>query len=932
MTTVDEVTPSPPQPPTGNQLTLPESLLHVENPEQTIDVCALAGLRPILIHTAIEGGGCSCGHVHEKTASGSTSAGKHPIAKNWQNHIASREELLDQLTRLKFVPNVGMVLGKQPAGPYLVAVDVDDAQRFAKLEAELGALPETPRCDSGRGYRLIFEIPHSIDTDTLVNVTGLGGEPGLDVKCKGGQIVIAPSLHASGRRYVWTKVGAVAKLPMTWALELIQDPKPPKWIEKFTPQTMAADRKAARRAERYLEVTVMRRSSQLASCGEGMRNNTLYRSAFAMYSLDAGLYLGGNWQQYIHDQLFHAARACGLPEKEARAAIGSAEKDVRESGAAWVPAALQQPDRSMVPTTHSHEQLVDRAPAPEDDPWQLKSTSVSVRPVIRVTTELHLNIDSSVIALRADGNLYQRDGRLVHTTRVSREESESSPHIDTDDGVIHRQLVEGSPQIRETGVSTIRERLTKVAVYQKYVESSDRWKSIIPTDAIVSAIHDRGEWIGIRPIVGIVETPILRPGGIVVQEPGYDPNTGYLYTPSVPFPIIRDEDCTQEQARWAMNFLSEIFVDFPYVNSSHLSVPIAAIMTLVARPAITGSVPAFLFDASTRGSGKTLQTDAIATVATGRGAPRMNYTTNEEELEKILGGYALKGAPFICLDNVPTMRPFGGGPLDRCITARDKVDLRVLGRTEVQTLTWRAVIMATGNNLSLYGDTARRVMMARLEPTEENPERRTKFRHDDLLAHVRTQRPRLVAAALLILRAYHRAGCPDMGCERWGSFEEWSRIIPHAIVFAGGADPMKARPERDEDVDVETQALSCVLEQLPLLHKKLRDLAPDNVSEIGIAARTIVAALYEQDPEWAEFEPLKDAIEILCKPKYGKSPSKPDATTLGYKLRSMRSRVVQGKKLIGKPGEAHVTMWRVENLGQEKVVPTQDLVHPSVSY
>jgi hypothetical protein len=915
LSTVDDVTtpPSPP-PPTGT-LSLPDSLLHVESPEQAVDACSLAGLRPIFIHApTAEVGGCTCGHVHEKTASGSSSAGKHPIAKNWQSHLASREDLLDQLTRLKFVPNVGMVLGKQPAGPYLVAVDVDDAERFAKLEAELGPLPETPRCDSGRGYRLIFEMPHSIDTDTLVNVTGLGGEPGLDVKCKGGQIVIAPSMHASGRRYVWTKVGAVAKLPMTWALELVQDPKPPKWVEKFTAQTMAADRKATRRAERYLEVSVMRRSSQLAACGPGIRNTTLYRSAFAMYSLDAGLYLGGRWQQYIHDQLFNAARACGLPEKEVRASIASAEKGVRESGAAWVPAALQQPDRSLVPTTHSHDQLVDRAPAPEDDPWQLKPTSVLIRPIVRVTTELHSNVDSSVSALRTDDNLYQRDGRLVHTTRVTREESESSPHVETDDGIIHRQLVEGSPQIREMGVSTIRERLTKVAVFQKYVESSDRWKPILPTDAIVSAVHDRGQWSGIPPIVGIVETPTLRPGGTVVQDPGYDPQTGYLYIPNAKFPIVRDEDATQSQASWALKELLKVFVDFPYVNDSHRAVPIAAILTLVARPAIAGSVPAFLFDASTRGSGKTLQTDAIATTATGRGAPRMNYTTNEEELEKILGGYALKGAPFICLDNVPTMRPFGGGPLDRVLTARDKVDLRVLGRTEVQTLTWRAIVMATGNNMSLYGDTSRRVLMARLEPAEENPERRTKFVNEDLLAYVRTQRPRLVAASLLMLRAYFRAGAPNMGCERWGSFEEWSRLIPHAILFAGGADPMKARPERDEDVDVETQALACVLDQLPLLHTKLRELAPDSVGDIGIAARTIVAALYEQDPEWGEFEPLRDAVETLCKPKYGKAPSKPDAIQLGYKLRSMRSRVVGGRKLIGKPGDAHVTMWRVEKL------------------
>src|SRR5262249_1643527 len=147
-------------------------------------------------------------------------------------------------------------------------------------------------------------------------------------------------------------------------------------------------------------------------------------------------------------------------------------------------------------------------------------------------------------------------------------------------------------------------------------------------------------------------------------------------------------------------------------------------------------------------------------ITTGRGAPRMNYTVDEVELEKILGGYALKGSTFICLDNVPVMRPFGGGPIDRMITSKDDVELLILGSTRVVPMPWRARIMATGNNMTLFGDTSRRVIMARLEPKEESPEHRTKFRHSDLLSWIKHQRARLVAAALLILRAYVRAGRP----------------------------------------------------------------------------------------------------------------------------------------------------------------------------
>lgn len=905
-----------------DKIRIPESLLTVQSTEDAVTICSVCGLRPILLHAPTPEGGCTCGRVHDKTLSGSSSTGKHPIQSNWQKRELSLDELKDQLARTKFTPNVGMVLGKQPGGEYIIAIDVDDADRFAELEAELGPLPETPRCDSGRGYRLFYTLPPEIDVGRLKNVTGIGSEPGspkpgVDVKAEGGQVVIAPSLHANGKRYVWTVVGYIETLPSQWALQLLKKPETPKSIEKYTPTEMNKPGRARNNGEKYLTAAVNGEAYSLAACGQGLRNNTLYASACRMFEFCGGMHLSHKWQ-WVHDELLSAAKASGLPDHESRATLASAERRVRESGKVRSPMVLADP----APSRPSQEPPPDAGDAwepdtlpSESDPWMLAPESQGTkRPVIQLSTELLLNANDAISAMSRDEDLYQRDGMLVTVTRVTREEVEASPHVEIDETAIHRQMVEGTPQIRILTRAVIKSSLSKVAIFQKWVQSSGGYKAVLPPEDIVGHIHDVGAWPGIRLLSSITETPTFGPGGIIMQHPGYDPVTGYLYIPSCKFPEVKDEAATQENARWAFQFLSEVFHDFPYVNDAHRSVPIAAILTLIARPAIAGSIPAVLFDASTRGSGKTLQTDAIATIATGRGAPRMNYTSDDVELEKILGGYALKGSAFICLDNVPTMRPFGGGPLDRCITARDKVDLRILGRSEVPTLSWRALIMATGNNMSLYGDTARRVLMARLEPTEESPEQRTRFKHQDLLEFIGAQRPRLVAAALLMLRSYWRAGRPDMGCKRWGSFDEWARLIPHAIVFSGGADPMLARPERDEEVDVEAQALSCLLDQLPVLHARVRLEAPNDVGDAGIAARTIVAALYERVPEWSEFESLRNAVETLCKPRSGRSYGAPDAVTLGYKLRAMRSRVVGGRKLVGRPGDAHVMLWKVEQV------------------
>ena len=114
---------------------------------------------------------------------------------------------------------------------------------------------------------------------------------------------------------------------------------------------------------------------------------------------------------------------------------------------------------------------------------------------------------------------------------------------------------------------------------------------------------------------------------------------------------------------------------------------------------------------------------------------------------------------------------------------------------------WRTVILATGNNVSLRGDTSRRALVSRLESPLERPEDRKDFRHPDLLEWVRAERPRLVTAALTVLRAHVVAGRP-LTVHRMGSFEAWSSVIPSAIVWAGGPDATKAAPAPEADAEV----------------------------------------------------------------------------------------------------------------------------------
>lgn len=363
------------------------------------------------------------------------------------------------------------------------------------------------------------------------------------------------------------------------------------------------------------------------------------------------------------------------------------------------------------------------------------------------------------------------------------------------------------------------------------------------------------------------------------------------------------ENPTKSDANAALIELQEVFADFPYAKPSHASVPIAALLTLLGRPAIQGACPAFLFDASTRGSGKTLQSDAISLIATGRTSAKMAYPMHDEELEKVLGAYAIRGASLINFDNVA--RLFGGGPLDRCLTAEDYVELRILGKSEIPTLRWRAVIVATGNNLALAGDTARRVLVARLESPLENPEDRSDFRHPDLLGWVRQEQVRLVWAGLTVLRAYFVAGRPDVGIKPWGSFGPWSQLVAAAIVHAGGADPMDARPTVETDgEDQEKVALGVVL----------RELARFDPSSEGVTTKGLVSSLYPADYLKGQTTPdgwmdLREAIETLVPAKAGQAP---DVRKVGDALRHAKGRVIGGRRLASAGhGQGGVAKWRV---------------------
>ncbi len=513
------------------------------------------------------------------------------------------------------------------------------------------------------------------------------------------------------------------------------------------------------------------------------------------------------------------------------------------------------------------------------------------RPVVQFEPDqLGPCIDTGIASLRGDASLYVRGDDLAHVMTTTMEEEDRDPGTP-----------EGSPRIRELPLDALRERLARLTRWRKWDARAGDWVACVPPSPVLGAIARRGEWPGLRQLVGIAEAPLMRPDGRIVDVPGYDPQTRYLYAPAIAFPKIADQP-TPDEARDALAALGDVFADFPYALDAGRSAAVASVLTLVARAAIRGPTPAFLFNATSPGSGKTLQTDVASMIAFGRHAGRKNFPTDErnadEELNKVLGAYAMSGAPLINFDNVSDSGAvaFGGSAIEGPLTAADTADFRVLGESTIKAVPWRTVIFGSGNNIVVGRDALRRVLLITIETPHESPESRPleDFKHPErafgLVPWVQAHRAELVASALTLLRGYHVAGRPKVKrTKQWASYEAWTALVANAIVWAGGADPLECRPEGDAE-NPEKRLLGVVLRDWPKLDTQAR----------GLAIKTALAALYPRERMRGEvlppdgFDDLREALETLAGTPSGRAP---DARRVYDVFRRYRRSVRGGKAL-----------------------------------
>ncbi|MCG3122057.1 MAG: hypothetical protein GIKADHBN_00433 [Phycisphaerales bacterium] len=506
-------------------------------------------------------------------------------------------------------------------------------------------------------------------------------------------------------------------------------------------------------------------------------------------------------------------------------------------------------------------------------------------PEIMLGPKEHAVTDEMVRALAADPELYQRGGTLVRTLR-----GETT-------GQVGRAA--GSLRIAQVARAHLRERMTKYANIVKRMPDGTV-NAAHPSAWLVQAVEARGEWPGIRELIAVSDTPFLRPDGSICQDPGYDPDTHVLYQPTVSFPEIPSNPTLQD-ALAALALLQDLVCDFRFEAPEHFSTWIASMLTVVARQAIFGPTPIFVVDANVRGAGKGLLLQISGQIVLGRDLPVSSYSHDNEEMRKKITSIAMAGDQVVLLDNIDTK--FGNGAVDRAATCTAWKD-RLLGSNQQVDLPLTTVWFATGNNVRIAADTARRVLPIRLDVLEERPEERTDFKYPDVLGYARQNRPRLLVALLTALRAYAIAGFPRRQLKLYGSYEAWSNLVRQAVVWLGLTDPCQGRDRLVLFSDTTAETLSRLIDAWSTY---------DAVGT-GIVFAELVQNLYPPDRLHAPTDEPAVAMRAALEQLVGTPPGKaPTARQVANKIAAFRRRVAGGRFLDFNPMEYNRAgaVWRL---------------------
>jgi hypothetical protein len=692
---------------------------------------------PILAVTA--SGGCECADGLE-----CDKAGKHPAIAGWNKEASTNPAQIEEWWGKRPDRGVGIATGEE-SGITVLDVDGEEGvEELGKLSVGSG-MPPTPCVQSRPGrYHYYFQYIKGVKS----NSKKLGAH--LDTRGDGGYVVAPPSRHATGSTYSWLQAPDRVALA-EWPEFLNEKTKEKKKAgrpakETFNPAN-PADVARVNEALTYISPDEEERWSQV-----GWILGRAYRQS------DAGFAIYSAW----------AARSRKYDAKRTRGHYYERSKEIRGSDLkttaslfAWAVEAGWAPANA--------EEMEEREFHVFENPFREEAM-----------------VQEFIIACSHAPRVFVMDKRLVRIVHYGASGAPDALGIERDPTAY---------VVWEHDADTIAVELGNIAAF--WNRRADGFvRAAFPRKHIQTFISCREyavprceaapEGAEIKPLIAFVPHPTLRADGTMIEKVGYDPSSRLFLTSSVDGLRV-DRGLSQKAAREAMTVLRAPFSEYPWASEVDRAVFCAALFTVGLRH-LFDVAPLFAFSSPKHGSGKTQLAECLSRLWYGITLSKATWTPNPEEMEKRIAAFLMAGDRMVCLDNVTEGLRLEDSTLNKVLTSRRNT-FRILGKTERVELTNEATWFATGNQLSLSGDIARRALMCYIDAKVADPSGRS-FNIPDLPAYVMKNRGALMSAALSIVASWIGAGRPagPAAHREYGSFNTWYAMIRNLLLWAGEED------------------------------------------------------------------------------------------------------------------------------------------------
>lgn len=394
------------------------------------------------------------------------------------------------------------------------------------------------------------------------------------------------------------------------------------------------------------------------------------------------------------------------------------------------------------------------------------------------------------------------------------------------------------------------------------------------------------EWFpGVGEIKAAVPLPVVRADGSVAAEQGLDEQTGlYVLKGAERAPRLLDT----EGMRDALARVWAPFAEFPFADQSAKAVCLAAMFTTVCRPALA-TAPAFIVNAQTYGTGKTLLSTAILSL-TAVDVSISAISSDGQEQAKQLTAILDEGPLAVMFDNV---KGYLKDSSDFCMALTSPVYKgRLLGQSKMLKLPNRAVWVLNGNNVGVSGDAVRRILPINLN-SDENPE--LKKHAFDPVALIRSNLGGYRSDLVDLLATYSTYGREATRARIGGyaSFEDWNTLVRGAVVWLGWGDPIEEM-QAQQAADPELLKLDILMEAW---EERFGFDESATLHELGLMPVDPVKC-----PLWLE------AMERVNTDYLGRVNNQ----RLGYFLREVKGRIHGKRRFTGILERGQRVRWRLE--------------------